>query len=498
MNLTTRELLIRAKARGQVKVDLDYESLLRKMFGSSPDGVIRGPIPTQRKYLESRARNKAFKGMAGVAKTSTGVASMFLRALFQPNFRGAVGRFDYNKLLGTTYKRFEEMVNRVNPDLIIDRDKTPPAKWYIQQPIKDQNGDPCIAEIDFIGLKEYPGSYEWHRVFVDEADECDLSIVEGLKTRLRAPCAPEYAKDYGVDMAFNPPDEVHWIYPACTGLNHKGDRVQEPTFTLFEPTYGENDQNLPENYFEDNFKGLPPDLVDRLKFGKWGASFPGEAVFKDSFYTHMHVRDFIPFDERFPLIIWLDFGFRHPSCHWVQMDQYSRVRILREKLGENQEVRDFIRDVKMETNVKFPRAQKGVLYIGDPAAKQKKDTGSTLSVLGEEGVELMFLDGMSIEEGLRRVRYVLSDTAKGEPRLLISRRDCPLTVRMFQGGYYKHKTTGRPVKDGFYDHLADDIRYGITNLFEADGRPSALPDPDYLGGAGSLKVEVPDSLEYQD
>lgn len=492
MNLSTRELLIRAKARGEIRIELDYERLLAKMFGPSPDGTVRGPVPTQRKYIESKAKYKAFKGMAGVTKTSTGVASMFLRALFQPNFRGAVGRFDYNKLLGTTYKRFEEMVNRVNPDLIIDRDKTPPAKWYIQQP-----GGIGIAEIDFIGLKEYPGSYEWHRVFVDEADECDLRTVEGLKTRLRAPCSPEYAGDYGVDMAFNPPDEVHWIYTACTGKNHKQEKVQDPTFTMFEPVYGENDHNLPPNYFEDNFRGLPPDLVDRLKYGKWGASFPGEAVFKDSFYTHLHVRDTLHFDAHRPLIMWMDFGFRHPSCHWVQLDEHMRIRILREKLGENQEVRDFIRDVKMETNLYFPHVQ-GTLYIGDPAAKQKKDTGSTLQVLNEEGIDLMFLEGMSIEEGLRRVRYVLGDSAKGEPRLLVSKRGCPLTIRMFQGGYYKHPTTGKPVKDGFYDHLADDIRYGITNLFEADGRPSALPDPDYLGGSAALQSNIPDDISYSE
>lgn len=482
MNLSNRELLIRAKARGEVRIELDYESLLTKMLGGPP-------VPTQRRYIESRAKNKAYKGMAGVAKTSTGVCSMILRALFQPNFKGAIGRFDYNKLLGTTYKRAEEMINRLNPDLIIDRDKTPPAKWYIQQP-----GGIGIAEIDFIGLKEYPGSYEWHRVFVDEADECDLSIVEGLKTRLRAPTTPEYEDDYGVDIAFNPPDKVHWIYTACTGKDAKDKVIAEPTFTLFEPIVGENDKNLPKDYFETNFKGLPPDMVARLKFGNWGASFLGEAVFKDSFYTALHVREHIPFNEHEPMFIWMDFGFGHPSAHWVQMDEDYCLKILYEDMETNMEALPFIKKVKMTTNTQFPRAQ-GILYMGDPAAKQKKDTGSTLQVLESEGINLMYLDGMSIEEGLRRIRYILSEVVKGKPRLTVSRRGCPLTVRMFQGGYYKHKTTGKPVKDGFYDHMADDIRYGVTNMFDADGRPSALPDPDFdevmgkvSGGDGSIDI----------
>ncbi len=485
MNLSPRELLIRAKARGEVHIPLDYESLLKKMFGPSRDGVARGPVPTQRKFIESKARFKAFKGMAGVSKTTSLCGSMFLRALFQPNFQGALGRLDYNKLMGTTFKSFEAMVNRVNPDLIIDRDKTPPLKLYIQQP-----GGIGIAQIDFIGLKEYPGSYEWHRVGVDEADECEQSVVEGLKTRLRAPCPPEYQNDYGVDMVFNPPDEIHWIYTACTGKNAQGKKVQDPTFELFEPTYGENDSNLPANYSEENFRGLPADMLTRLQFGDWGASFPGEAVFRGSFNTSVHVRPYIAYDPLLPMFRWWDWGFGHPCCLWVQLDEYSRVRIIREVLGENVEAKAFIQHCKAISNSQFPHAQ-GWLDVGDPAAKQKKDTGSTLQVLASEGIELMYLDGMSIEEGLRRTRFLLEQLWSGEPALLISKAGAPLTVRMFQGGYYKHKTTGKPVKDGFYDHIADTVRYGVTNLFDAEGRPAALPearlaegwDDKYVGGS---------------
>lgn len=478
MQLSNRELLIRAKARGEVRLPVNYEALLRKMLGPGRDGVERGPVPTQRKFIESKARNKAFKGMAGVAKTTSLCASMLLRALTQPNFQGAIGRLDYNKLMGTTAKSFEMMVNRVNPDLIIDRDKTPPMKLYLQQP-----GGIGIAQIDFIGLKEYPGSYEWHRVAVDEADECELSVIEGLKTRLRAPCAPEYQNDYGVDMVFNPPDEIHWIYSACTGKDAQGRIVQEPTFTLFEPAFGENDQNLPANYSEENFKGLPQDMLMRLKFGQWGASFPGEGVFKGSFSTNVHVRSKLGYLDRYPLLRFWDFGFRHPSCLWFQIDHMGRLRGLWEILGENLEARAFARHCKAVTNTKFPQAQH-IVDFGDPAAKQKKDTGSTLEVLNEEGIELVFMDGMTIEEGLRRIRFLLEQLVQGEPQILLSKEGMPLTIRMFQGGYYKHKTTGRPVKDGFYDHIADALRYGVTNLFDANGRSIGLPSSGFGGGNG--------------
>lgn len=493
MILSTRELLVRAKARGEVRMPVDYEGLLRAMFGAGRDGVARGPVPTQRKFIESKARFKAFKGMAGVAKTTSLCASMFLRALFQPNFQGAIGRLDYNKLMGTTYKAFEAMVNRVNPELIIDRDKTPPLKLYIQQP-----GGIGIAQIDFIGLKEYPGSYEWHRVAVDEADECDLSVVEGLKTRLRAPCPPEYQEDYGVDMVFNPPDEVHWIYTACTGKNAQGKKVQEPTFELFEPKYGENDQNLPRGYADDNFRGLPNDMLMRLKYGNWGASFPGEGVFRGSFSTALHVRPDLPFLPNEALLRFWDFGFGHPACIWAQVDEYMRLRILREVLGENVEAKAFAEHCKGITNTHFPTATQ-VLDFGDPAAKQKKDTGSTLQVLDGQGINLIYMDGMSIEEGLRRMRFLLEQIWNTEPAVLISKAGAPLTVRMFQGGYYKHKTTGKPVKDGFYDHLADALRYGVTNIYDAEGRPLAMPQAnETIIGSPNMRNDVPDSIEYNE
>jgi hypothetical protein len=498
MILSKRDLLNRAKSRGKIPLNLDYEGLLKVLLG--PDrrsGLMTGPRPTQRLYIESKAPFKAFKGEAGAAKTSGMMASAMLRALFQPNVQIAIGRLDYNDLLGTTAKRLEEMLNRLNPDLLLDRDKTPPMRWWIQQPVMDKEGNPGIAQIDFIGLKEYPGSYEWNRIYVDEADEVDKAIIDGLKSRLRAPCEPEYEGDYGLDIGFNPPDTTHWIYTACTGLDYKGNKVATPEFTLFDPKAGENAKGLPDDYLK-RFEGMAPDMLARLKDNKWGTSFPGEAVFKDAFYSNLHVRDELAFDPSRPLILWMDFGFRHPVAIWTQMDEEHRFRLLHEMHKQDMEARDFIRGVHMETNINFPQAR-GKLYIGDPAAKQKKDTGSTLAVLAEEGVNLMYLEGMTIEEGLRRTRYVLSDFVRGEPRLLISRRGCPFTLRMFQGGYYKHKTTGKPVKDGFYDHHADAVRYGITNMVEPDGRPSALPDPDYEANLAELSGDArfPDNMSYQ-
>lgn len=487
MQLSQRELLLRFKNRPTTQINLDYEGLLQRIFGPGFDGVSRGPTKTQRKYLESPQADKAFKGMAGVAKTSAGCASMLLRAMFQPNFKGFIGRHDYNDLVNTTAVRFFEMVNRVNPELIIDRDKTPPMTVYINQP-----GGIGIATINFIGLKDYPGSWDWHRGFIDEADECERSIVETIKTRCRSLTTPEYTDDYGVDMAFNPPDKNHWIYQACTGLDENDRKVADPTFVLFEPEYGENDVNLPPDYTTKRFKGLTHDELERLKFGNWGSSFKGEGVFKDHFHTQSHVVDHIPYDPIFPIVVFLDFGFRSPYACYNFLDHEHRLNTIGELPGKDTEVREYIRQVKADLNTKFPH-RPGTLYIGDPAAKQKKDTGSTLQVLDSEGINLMYMEGMSIEEGLRRIRYLLQQAPKGIMQIRISRKGCPRLIRMFQGGYHKHKTTNLPVKDGVYDHPADAFRYGITNLFDAEGTSYGLPTWETKATWGASSV-IPSSL----
>lgn len=470
MQLSVREQLLRAKHRPTINLNVDYEGLLRLIFGPGFDGVTRGPTPTQRKFIESPAEDKAFKGMAGVAKTSAGCASMLLRALFQPNFQGFIARHDYNDVIGTTAKRFFEMVNRVNPELIIDRDKTAPMKVWINQP-----NNIGIAQIDFIGLKDYPGSYDWHRGFIDEADECERSLVETIKTRTRSLCPPEYIDDFGVDMAFNPPDKDHWIYTACTGLNENDQKVQEPTFTLFEPIYGENDANLPPDYTTKRFRGLTADELERLKYGNWGSAFKGEGVYKEHFHTQTHVKDDLEVIPYAPIIVFMDFGFNHPAAGFFQLDNEMRLRGLKELNGSKEEAKEFATKVKGFLNVNFPH-RPGTLYIGDPAAKQHKDTGSTLQVLNSMGIDLMYLEGMSIEEGIRRARYIMQQAPKGIPQLLISRKGMPRLVRALQGGYHLHKTTKKPVKDGVFDHCADYFRYGVTNLFDADGRPFGLPD----------------------
>ncbi len=177
------------------------------------------------------------------------------------------------------------------------------------------------------------------------------------------------------------------------------------------------------------------------------------------------------------------------------MDEEFRLRFIGEILGKDEEALAFIHKVKGFTSRNFPDVI-GCLDFGDPAAAQRKDTGSTLSILASEGIDLIYMSS-SIEEGVRRVRFLLERIIKGIPAITISRRNCPLTVRMFGGGYHL-ASNGRPKKDGFYDHIADEVRYGILNLFDEHGRPNGLPGFDRNSEIDRIMgTNIPESIEYQ-
>jgi hypothetical protein len=355
-------------------------------------------------------------------------------------------------------------------------------RWWIQA------FDGTVNELMFIGLKNYPGSYEWHHGGVDEADEVDERTIQGLRTRLRAPSPEGTLPNYGIDLAFNPPDELHWLFGACTGRTSDG-RLTDRWLELFEPVKGENDVNLPPNYFIDNFRGMPEDMLTRLRDGNWGVSFEGDPVYPQySSSIHRGETEVNPYR---PILRFWDFGYRRPACIWAQLDEDYRLIVLDEELGKDEEALHFIQRVKAHSNIRFPQAP-GYLDFGDPAAAQKKDTGSTLSILDSQGINLIYIQS-SIEEGIRRTRFLLEQLINGKPAFMVDRRRCPMLHRTLAGGYRLHKNS-RPLKDGFYDHLADALRYGIINLFNEAGRPLDLPEAsNYLPTGYS---QIPDSLEY--
>lgn len=482
----------RGRASGEV---LTFEGLFEKLLddrGRPPDQ--RKANPTQIKFRDDQSFWKGYMGPKGCSKTSTIVASGIMRGLVAPGSKGFIARNDYNDLETTTGRRFMEMIGRLPEGALLDRNLKPPAEFYIQGfPTLSPEGDildDTPFKVNYIGVEaiEAGGSLEFNWGIVDEMDECEEENIRIMSGWMR-----NIGGDYSLSGAWNPTDMFHWIYTACTGMDHEQRSITEPWIKLFTPEPLENLRNLPPDYYENQAKSMTEDQKIRYIQGKWGGSFKGRPVVPEFKMmvgtTPWHGRPGLMkrYDKWAPVFRFLDFGYRHPCCHWSYMDWQGRLMTVREFMGSDMEIGTFIDTCTAKERQWFPeqhlKGRGGFINYGDPAARQQKDTGSTLQVLTERGWNLLYKI-TTIDDGIQSVRINMNKTVDGEPLLQIDSEHCPILCAALRGGYHRDEKTGhRPVKDGFYDHAVDDYRYGITNLYG-------------LVDSTAIVANLPRSLEY--
>lgn len=475
-------------AQKKVKVSAQHmnpDDLLKLMLDEE-DRIAskRAILPTQAAVIASKEMVNFYKGPAGCAKTSTIVAAVMMRMMFEPGSKGLIARQDYNDLMGTTMLRAQSMLDRLPEGTLLDRDKSPPATWYISPiPYKRRDGkwDDRPSELRFMGLKEGLGSYDFNVAAIDEADEVSEFALNQVLTRMRTKSAAFYrdlrpkpsvedpdAKDthgyFNVYLSFNPPEKTHWLYTAATGKNHKEQKIKEPQGRLFEPNPKENVRNLPSDYYEKLTARLPPDQKQRYVDGEWGATHPGVPAVR-TFNKSKHAAKHLEFHSEGTLFRFWDFGFRHPFCIWAQVDMAGHLYCLREEMGTDIEITAFARRIKGITAREYPDAVR-TIDIGDIAVKQKKDTGSSLGKLYREKIT-MFYQPQSIDRGLSLLRKEFERFFDDEWSIQLDPRFCPITISALAGGYHMDEEKGaEPVKDGFYDHAVDTLRYGVVGVLE--------------------------------
>ena len=495
MRKSKREQYADARRKAAPVQHLDPESMLKLMLDEEDRPPARRTLnPTQAAVIQSKAYINFYKGPAGCAKTSTIVAAVLMRLITEPGSKGLIARQDYNDLKGTTMGAAMRMRDRL-PDILLDRDKSSPEVWYIKPiPYQRPDGtwDDRPSELRFMALKEDLGGYDFNVAAIDEADEISIEGFNQVKTRMRTKSAafykdlPDkpteedpYAKDtegyYGIYVAFNPPEKLHWLYTECTGLNEKDERVKEvpKNVRLFLPHPRENVANLAAGYYDRLKDTLPPDQIERYVNGEWGSTFPGTPAIK-TFKRSVHVRDVLDFEPEATLYRFWDFGYRHPFCLFAQARVSGAVYVLREFTRSETTARMFARLVKAQTTTFFEGARR-VIDIGDIAVKQKKDTGSTLAELWAEGIRMTY-QPQSIESGLKLMRRKFNDNVDGEPGIQINKRNCQILISALAGGYHMDETGELPKKDGYYDHSVDTLRYGLMGIERPDFLTSEIPE----------------------
>jgi PBSX family phage terminase large subunit len=291
--------------------------------------------------------------------------------------------------------------------------------------------------------------------FMDEAHEIPENCFDVISDRLRNPYVPGSA--YRGILVMNPRTKQHWVYKRFF-------ESKNPRFMLYQNSTRENEKNLPEGYVDDLTSRLTPEMRKRFVDGEWGMEMVGVPVYGADFFGDLHVRS-LKYNPHRPLIRSFDFGFHHPACLFMQLDEDGRLLVLREELGENETLHRFASRITAITNQLFPECREFQTFC-DIAGSQKTDKGDMTSVeiltsvLGHSPN----FQKLSIQKSIESVRKRLRTLIAGKPMLLID-SGCSNLIEGMTGGYHYSETKEDVIeKDGFYDHLQDCLRYGEAGL----------------------------------
>jgi len=163
-----------------------------------------------------------------------------------------------------------------------------------------------------------------------------------------------------------------------------------------------------------------------------------------------------------------DFGYRHPACVWVQLDGNGGLNVLAELFGNNIIIQNFASMVKKVSKELFPGCS--FKDAGDPAVSHANDQSerSTADILRHDFKIRIKYKVLEIMTGINLIRALVNPMQVGKDtmvRLKVDSERCPILVSGFMGGYVKG-IDDKPIKDFYYDHLFDGLRYVTTVLFD--------------------------------
>jgi hypothetical protein len=438
---------------GGVEEQEHFENLIRV------DKTAYKPGPKQAEIHASVERVKLVRGGLGGGKSRLAGEHVNMLALTYPKSRHLIGRRDMPSLKKTTQHEFLEKV--VSSETIDAFNVNDNVLYYKNR-----------SEVHFVQTKtpEDFKSFEGVSAFIDEADENDDidKLHTNLNPRLRQMIDMDGARvepPFALFYVFNPCDDQHGLYRLAYS--------RDPDVKDFRLTTYDNKHNLPDSYIPMLLKQLPAWDIPRLVHGHYGRQIKGQPVYH-AFSPETHVRA-LQVNPMWPLLRGWDFGFNHPACCFMQMDPITgRILVLRELVGNQQYLSQFVEDVKRLT-VQLVGSGHPVMDYGDPHGADKKDNAeSSIEYLRIKHSIHVNYRREKIKTGMDEIQHKIltkcpydpeGQTDKDSPELPLWLVDpsCAITIAAYRGGYHRDPADGSPVKDGFYDHICDTHRYVVVH-----------------------------------
>lgn len=381
-------------------------------------------------------------GGLGSGKSYAVVKEIEQSAIQWPGMPMAVYRKTMPALRDSTLEEFKKHVDESLGKFVYREDK-----WVFH------NG----SYVNFRGLDEATKakSTNFALIVMEEAEEFTFEEFRRLNERVRQ-AGPWPLR---IILVLNPVDEDHWIHQqfvenAAEWQQHGGLKV------IHFSTY-DNMDNLPAGYIERVTVGMTPDEIDRYIHGQWGTIVRGEPVYAKILNPQIHIRKVDMYPGATVLRGW-DFGFNHPAVSFRIVDQYGRMNIKHELMGEKIDLPEFVPQVVARTQAIFGGSEVRLFDFGDPRGHDKAPNGkeTCFQILQDFGINAKGERGSReyVEEGIRQVKKEFSTLIGGVPKLTVD-PGCALIRAAYFGRYVRNEDDGRPKKDGFYEHICDADRY---------------------------------------
>lgn len=277
-----------------------------------------------------------------------------------------------------------------------------------------------------------------------------------------------YAKDWPRPLSIlttNPPHERHWVYKDYFSENKLENHMG------YKQPPGENTENLPDGYYDrlrEAYKNNP-DWINRYILGNWGIILTGEKVYPE-FHSDIHSMDgdYVPVNG-VPIIRGFDFGLT-PACVFSQLLPDGQWIIFDEMQDFNCGADRFGDQVLMRSRMKY----QGFTFhdFADPAGWKMSETDekTCVQILNSKGI---FPQPGEVTFTARReaVAKYLNTLVKGHPAFQLYKKNCPMLLDGFSGGYcYPKNKDGLVVKDrpikNDYSHTQDSLQYVASRLLQ--------------------------------
>ena len=464
----------------------------------------RGPhadvLPHQRAFLEAPEKYLALLGGYGAGKTLPACVLGVLLSLKVPGNVGLVCRRSYSKLHDSTQRIFLEILERIG----VDYERREVRDGWPHRLVLPNQSEVHFRETKDLGRFLGP-EYGWF--YPDEAGEEPQRTWTDLVGRLRLPQARKYLKGF---LTSNPPHHQHWIaalFGTVPGTSEHG----QSSYRLLKASSRVNPY-LPESYVDDLRANNPDSEVRRIIDGEYGFSYEGKAVYAPPFDFAKHVAEL----EVLPFTVvrsW-DFGYHSPAVLWSQFPQCPagtiHWHVVEEYKGKDLDAESLAAMVHDRTAERCPLHDgRAIIDCGDAAGAQISDKGPGPIIRLQRkpfGLRFKYRHIPNVEPGIALIRQALARPVCGCGRAVVQiDRRCRHLLDALAGGYHYPMTTiGRageprllkPQKDGFYDDLADALRYCGENVYRPLCRDPFLMETLLAGQARTQGTEVADPSRW--